>query len=201
MTGDKLKLKDGKKEKIDTSKLGYLDVNLDNIKLSQDVNKRRIYGDNIPYDKIGHWICPVCELYFRDSNKYMKHLNSPEHNAKLGMSLKVRPTTDEEVLRRVQQWEDFYIKGIPVPPLFKEDKSIEIDENTNQAQNTEEIEKLNENISPNSTEIRNENIQNTIDNQQNQNETKSENLPQNAEAEEEYAYEYEYGYEEEDQKE
>ena len=107
------------KRKIDPTSLKPLNVSLEHIKLSRGINKRTVIGANIPTDKIGQWSCPICQLYFKDSNVYLKHLTSPEHNAKLGMSLEPVPVTDEEVIQRVQQWEDFYIKGIPVPPLFQ----------------------------------------------------------------------------------
>ena len=111
--------KKSQKIQIDPSSLKPLNVSLENLKLSKGINRRKIIGENIPTDKIGHWSCPVCQLYFKDSNVYLKHLTSPEHNEKLGMSLEIQPTTDEEVIKRVQQWEDFYIKGIPVPPIYK----------------------------------------------------------------------------------
>ena len=90
----------------------------DFVKLSQNINKRQVIGDNVPMSKIGNYSCPVCQLYFKDSSVYLKHLNSPEHNEKMGMSMDVMPATDEDVLRRVEQWEAFYTTGQPVPPLY-----------------------------------------------------------------------------------
>ena len=90
----------------------------DFVKLSQNINKRQVIGENVPLSKIGNYPCPVCELYFKDSSVYLKHLNSPEHNQKMGMSMKVMPATDEDVIKRVQDWENFYTAGTPVPPLY-----------------------------------------------------------------------------------
>lgn len=90
----------------------------DFVDLNQSVNKRRVIGENVPISKIGHFSCPVCELYFRDSSVYLRHLNSPEHNARMGMSMRIAPASDEQVLERVAQWEDFYTRGRPVPQLY-----------------------------------------------------------------------------------
>jgi hypothetical protein len=90
------------------------------VELAEGINRRKVIGDNVPLSKIGHYSCPVCELYFKDSSVYLRHLNSPQHNQKMGMSLRVRPVTDDEVLERVRQWEDFYMTGTPVPRLFDE---------------------------------------------------------------------------------
>jgi hypothetical protein len=90
------------------------------VELTNGINRRKVIGENIPLSHIGHYSCPVCQLYFKDSSVYLRHLNSPEHNAKMGMSLKVAEVTDDEVLARVEQWEDFYTMNIPVPPLYTE---------------------------------------------------------------------------------
>lgn len=92
----------------------------DFVELSRGINKRKVIGDDVPLSKIGNYSCPACQLYFKDSSVYLKHLNSPEHNEKIGMSMKVMPVTDDEVLERVQQWEDFYTMNKPVPPLYRE---------------------------------------------------------------------------------
>ncbi|EAY06858.1 Zinc finger, C2H2 type family protein [Trichomonas vaginalis G3] len=178
------------KEKIDYSKLKNLNVNLENIKLSKGINKRRIYGSNIPFTKIGQWVCPVCEIYFRDSALFLKHLNSPEHNAKLGMSLKVKQVSDEEVLQRVQQWEDFYIKGIPVPPIYREAKPEDDD-----------ASKLSEEVHfkfvPSFSEPNQAPQQPKVEPEPEKSSPKQENVKAEEEdAEEEYVYEYEYQYEE-----
>jgi hypothetical protein len=34
--------------------------------------------------------------------------------------LKVAETTEDEVIARVEQWEDFYTVVVPVPPLYRE---------------------------------------------------------------------------------
>ena len=109
-----------------TGPLNYLTTRTDFVDLSHNVNKRKVIGDDVPLDKIGQYSCPVCQLYFRDSTVYLKHLNSPEHNKKLGMSMQVAPTTDDQVALRIQQWEDFYARGIEVPPIFREATAAEI---------------------------------------------------------------------------
>ncbi|OHT09762.1 Zinc finger matrin-type protein 2 [Tritrichomonas foetus] len=111
-------------ESISTKPLNNLVSRTDFVDLSHGINKRRVIGENVPIDKIGHFSCPVCQLFFRDSSIYLKHLNSPEHNQKMGMSMKVVPTTDEQVLLRLKQWEDFYTRGIEVPPMYKEYKEV-----------------------------------------------------------------------------
>ena len=91
----------------------------DFVDLNKNVNERRVIGENVPISKIGHFSCPVCQLYFRNSTVYLKHLNSPEHNEKMGMSMKIEDVTDEQVLERINQWEDFYTQNKPVPMLYK----------------------------------------------------------------------------------
>jgi hypothetical protein len=88
--------------------------------LATGLNRRKVIGEDIPLSRIGHYSCPVCRLHFKDSSVYLRHLNSPDHNAKMGMSLKPAETTDDEVLARVEQWEDFYATGRAVPPLYDE---------------------------------------------------------------------------------
>jgi len=93
-------------------------ANLDNINLTKGLNKREVYGQDVPINQIGQWSCPVCRLFFRNSSIYLNHLTSPEHNEKMGMSMKVPDTTDEEVISRVAQWEEFYSTGKEVPSLY-----------------------------------------------------------------------------------
>lgn len=106
--------------------LKHLTTRNDFVDLSHNINKRKVIGDDVPLDKIGQFSCPVCQLYFRDSTVYLKHLNSPEHNKKLGMSMHVAPTTDEQVATRIKQWEDFYTLGKEVPHIYREATAAEI---------------------------------------------------------------------------
>lgn len=124
------KSEENKKKKPDISikDLKPLSARTEFTDLTKDMNKRKIIGENIPIHKIGQYTCTVCQLYFKDSNNYLKHLNSPEHNAMCGMSLKLAPTTDEEVFERVDQWESYYTQGIPVPPLYKEAQELKNEE-------------------------------------------------------------------------
>ena len=166
-------------EQKDQTSLKPLNVSLEKINLSRGINKRKIIGENVPTDKIGNWSCPICQLYFKDSNVYLKHLTSPEHNEKLGMSLAIQPTTDEEVIQRIQQWEDFYIKGIPVPPLYQ---SSEQENDSNQ----------------NSSSSQSMNTKSKHDKQKNDNlDEKQKHHEENIE----YEYEYEYVNEEEEEEE
>ena len=123
---ERMKLKEEKKaEKKEKQKepkqgLNNLVSRTDFVDLTHGINKRRLIGEDVPLEKIGHFSCPVCQLYFRDSTRYLKHLNSPEHNKKMGMSMKVQNCTDEQVFLRIQQWEDFYTQGKEVPPIYRE---------------------------------------------------------------------------------
>lgn len=108
-------------ETNDDEKLSKLNVTLDYIDITKDLNKRVIVGDDIPLYKIGIFSCPICKLFFKDSIVYLKHLNSKEHNREIGMSLEVEESTPEEIAQRLDQWENFYQKGIPVPPLFSKE--------------------------------------------------------------------------------
>ena len=172
-----------KNEKIDPSSLKPLNVSLEHINLSRGINKRKIIGENIPTDKIGNWSCPICQLYFKDSNVYLKHLTSPEHNEKLGMSLAVQPATDEEVIQRIQQWEDFYIKGIPVPPLYQSG-----DQNDSTSALTSKQLETNDN----------KNTQKDGNSQKPEQQSKDDKTIDNKSTEE-YEYEYEYVEEEEEE--
>lgn len=127
-----------KPEQIKPENLKPLSARTDFADLTKDINKRKIIGENIPISKIGQYTCAVCQLYFKDSNSYLRHLNSPEHNEKCGMSLKLAPVTDEEVFERVDQWESYYTQGITVPPLYKEAEEYEMVEMNEQAQNNED---------------------------------------------------------------
>ena len=108
-----------KKPKTNKNALVHLIPHNDFVDLNKNVNERRVIGENVPISKIGHFSCPVCQLYFRNSTVYLKHLNSPEHNEKMGMSMKIEDVTDEQVLERINQWEDFYTQNKPVPMLYK----------------------------------------------------------------------------------
>lgn len=107
-------------------KLKKLSITLDYVNLTKGINKRQIIGNDIPLHKIGNWSCPYCQLYFKDSNNYLRHLNSPEHNAKLGMSLDVARVTDEEVISRVDEWEEHWQNSKPIKPLFSKSGDSEI---------------------------------------------------------------------------
>ena len=105
----------------DDEKLSKLNITLDYIDITKDLNKRIIIGDDVPLYKIGIFSCPICKLFFKDSIVYLKHLNSKEHNKQMGMSLEVEESTPEDVSKRLEQWENFYQNGVPVPPLFNKE--------------------------------------------------------------------------------
>lgn len=46
--------------------------------------------------------CEVCKEGFKCDIAYITHLNSPAHNSKLGMSMKVRAVTPQEVKAKLQ---------------------------------------------------------------------------------------------------
>jgi hypothetical protein len=46
--------------------------------------------------------CEICKEGFKCDMAYITHLNSPAHNSKLGMSMKVRAVTPEEVKAKLQ---------------------------------------------------------------------------------------------------
>ena len=88
--------------------LSYLKPHDDPIDLTSAVQTKKVITDNIPQSKIGQFYCKPCNISFKSSETYLKHLNSKEHNEKVGMSMEVAPTTDEEVIERVNYWENFY---------------------------------------------------------------------------------------------
>ena len=108
-----------KAEKIDDSKLAPLTPHLDVVELSKGIGRRQIIGENVPISQIGNYSCPICGLFFKDSNKYLTHLNSPEHNRRAGMSMVIEKVSDEEVISRVQDWVDYYTIGKPIQPLYR----------------------------------------------------------------------------------
>ncbi|KAH0792131.1 Zinc finger matrin-type protein 2 [Histomonas meleagridis] len=113
-------------KKVDPDQLSSLAPHVTFVDVNKGINKVKMIGENVPISKIGQFSCPICQLYFRNSTVYLRHLNSPEHNQKMGMSMKIAEVTDEQVMLRVQQWEDFYTQGKPVPPLYKESREMEI---------------------------------------------------------------------------
>lgn len=46
--------------------------------------------------------CEVCKEGFKCDMAYITHLNSPHHNSKLGMSMKVKAVSAEEVRAKLQ---------------------------------------------------------------------------------------------------
>lgn len=47
--------------------------------------------------KEGGFYCKVCDVMAKDSNRYLSHVNSRAHQKKIGMSMRVKRSTVEEV--------------------------------------------------------------------------------------------------------
>lgn len=45
----------------------------------------------------GGFVCKVCNVTLKDSNRYLKHVNSRHHQKALGMSMRVKRSTVEEI--------------------------------------------------------------------------------------------------------
>lgn len=45
----------------------------------------------------GGYVCKVCDVTLKDSNRYLAHMNSRAHQKALGISMRVRRSTVEEV--------------------------------------------------------------------------------------------------------
>lgn len=48
------------------------------------------------------FFCDVCNEGFKCDMAYITHLNSPKHNRKLGMSMKVKAVSAEEVVQKLK---------------------------------------------------------------------------------------------------
>eukprot|EP01053_Blabericola_migrator_P002973 Blabericola_migrator_1__2972@NODE_1859_length_3646_cov_357_337804_g1189_i0_p4_GENE_NODE_1859_length_3646_cov_357_337804_g1189_i0NODE_1859_length_3646_cov_357_337804_g1189_i0_p4_ORF_typecomplete_len140_score31_32zfC2H2_jaz/PF12171_8/1_6e05zfU1/PF06220_12/1_3e04zfU1/PF06220_12/0_00064zfmet/PF12874_7/1_1e04zfmet/PF12874_7/5e03zfmet/PF12874_7/0_0019CCDC84/PF14968_6/0_024_NODE_1859_length_3646_cov_357_337804_g1189_i07481167 len=53
----------------------------------------------------GYW-CSVCECLLKDSGSYLDHLNGKKHNRTLGMSMRVKKASKEDVAKRLKDLKD-----------------------------------------------------------------------------------------------
>jgi U4/U6.U5 tri-snRNP component SNU23 len=48
------------------------------------------------------WHCTVCDCFLKDSHTYLDHINGRKHQRKLGYSMRVQRSTEEEIQQRLE---------------------------------------------------------------------------------------------------
>lgn len=62
-----------------------------------DLDSKAGSTEIVSSEKAAGFHCKVCDTMVKDSNRYLSHINSKSHQKALGMSMRVRRSTVEEV--------------------------------------------------------------------------------------------------------
>ena len=97
-------IRDKRKRKIPApSERTFLSGRPEDLHLEKDIGKQKIFSAaSEEAQRSGFW-CDVCECLLKDSAAYLDHLNGKKHNRYLGMSMKVKKATKEDVKLRLQR--------------------------------------------------------------------------------------------------
>ncbi|KAF5402668.1 Zinc finger matrin-type protein 2 [Paragonimus heterotremus] len=123
-------LKNARKEK-EIIKKEYLRARDYTIDLESNLNKSQVIAKTGPGSSQAGYYCEVCDCVVKDSINYLDHINGKKHQRNMGMSMRIKRSTLEDVKERFQ-----------LHSRKKEEKTEEYNLDERMKQIAEEEEKL-----------------------------------------------------------
>eukprot|EP01121_Diplochlamys_sp_Union-15-3_P000331 TRINITY_DN10312_c0_g2_i1.p1 TRINITY_DN10312_c0_g2~~TRINITY_DN10312_c0_g2_i1.p1 ORF type:complete len:281 (-),score=63.74 TRINITY_DN10312_c0_g2_i1:113-922(-) len=80
----------------------YLKAREGELDLTRNIGKTKVVSGNTPLNKQGGFYCPDCDCVIKDSANYLDHINGKKHQRNLGMSLRTKRATLEDVRNRLK---------------------------------------------------------------------------------------------------
>ncbi|CAL8080181.1 unnamed protein product [Calicophoron daubneyi] len=94
-------LRNARKEK-ETIKKEYLRARDYTIDLESNLNKSQVIAKTGPGSSQAGYYCEVCDCVVKDSINYLDHINGKKHQRNMGMSMRIKRSTLEDVRDRFQ---------------------------------------------------------------------------------------------------
>ncbi|CAH8592927.1 unnamed protein product [Schistosoma rodhaini] len=94
-------MRNARKEK-ETMKKEYLKARDYTIDLESNLNKSQVIAKTGPGSSQAGYYCEVCDCVVKDSINYLDHINGKKHQRNMGMSMRIKRSTLEEVKERFQ---------------------------------------------------------------------------------------------------
>ncbi|THD24022.1 Zinc finger matrin-type protein 2 [Fasciola hepatica] len=92
-------LRNSRKEK-ETIKKEYLRARDYTIDLESNLNKSQVIAKTGPGSSQAGYYCEVCDCVVKDSINYLDHINGKKHQRNMGMSMRIKRSTLEDVKDR-----------------------------------------------------------------------------------------------------
>lgn len=73
------------------------------VDLKAHINTYSVITSNTPLAKRGGFYCETCDCLLRDSHTYLDHVNGKKHQRALGMSMKIKHSTLDDVRSRLDK--------------------------------------------------------------------------------------------------
>ncbi|CAH8542773.1 unnamed protein product [Dicrocoelium dendriticum] len=94
-------LKNARKEK-EVIKKEFLRARDYTIDLESNLNKSQVIAKTGPGSSQAGYYCEVCDCVVKDSINYLDHINGKKHQRNMGMSMRIKRSTLEDVKERFQ---------------------------------------------------------------------------------------------------
>lgn len=107
---ERLRLEDEEMSRQHEARLAGTVVVRENLKprdqqvdLKSHIGKYSVITSNTPLASRGGFYCKTCDCLLRDSHTYLDHVNGKKHQRALGMSMKIKHSTLDEVRSRLDK--------------------------------------------------------------------------------------------------
>ena len=84
------------------SRHAFLQARTESIEVNNQVGNSKIVTETTAKSKSGGYWCEVCERQFMDSASYLTHMNSIQHQSRMGFSMRVEKASLDQVKARLQ---------------------------------------------------------------------------------------------------